>query len=43
MRYDGGSVVHVLIAIFLPYICTGVAKVSGGYGLSDNHDPQGFS
>lgn len=29
----------ILIAIFLPYICTGVAKISGGYRLKDNHDP----
>ncbi|MBK5377231.1 MAPEG family protein [Pseudomonas sp. TH08] len=32
----------VLIAIFLPYVCTGVAKVVGGYRLSDNHDPRDF-
>lgn len=32
----------ILIAIFLPYLCTGVAKVSGGYGLKDNHDPRDF-
>ena len=32
----------VLIAIFLPYICTGVAKAVGGYRLSDNHDPRDF-
>lgn len=32
----------VLIAIFLPYLCTLVAKVSGGYRLSDNHDPRDF-
>jgi uncharacterized MAPEG superfamily protein len=32
----------VLIAIFLPYICTGVAKASGGFGLKDNHDPRDF-
>jgi uncharacterized MAPEG superfamily protein len=32
----------ILIAIFLPYICTGVAKASGGYRLSDNHDPRDF-
>ncbi|WP_347909544.1 MAPEG family protein [Pseudomonas grandcourensis] len=32
----------ILIAIFLPYLCTGVAKVSGGYSLKDNHDPRGF-
>lgn len=32
----------ILIAIFLPYICTGVAKISGGYGLKDNHDPRDF-
>jgi uncharacterized MAPEG superfamily protein len=32
----------ILIAIFLPYLCTGVAKISGGYGLKDNHDPRDF-
>ncbi|MBV7551221.1 MAPEG family protein [Pseudomonas sp. PDM28] len=32
----------ILIAIFLPYLCTGVAKVSGGFRLKDNHDPRGF-
>ena len=32
----------ILIAIFLPYICTGVAKASGGYRLRDNHDPRDF-
>ncbi|MVW85214.1 MAPEG family protein [Pseudomonas sp. PB101] len=32
----------ILIAIFLPYVCTAVAKVSGGYGLRHNHDPRGF-
>ncbi|MEX3774331.1 MAPEG family protein [Pseudomonas sp. MYb118] len=32
----------VLIAIFLPYLCTLVAKISGGYRLSDNHDPRDF-
>ncbi|KAB0486240.1 MAPEG family protein [compost metagenome] len=32
----------ILIAIFLPYICTGIAKASGGYRLSDNHDPRDF-
>jgi len=32
----------VLIAIFLPYICTCVAKAVGGYRLSDNHDPRDF-
>jgi len=32
----------ILIAIFLPYICTGVAKASGGYSLKDNHDPRDF-
>ncbi|PMX03987.1 hypothetical protein C1X59_00875 [Pseudomonas sp. FW215-R2] len=32
----------VLIAIFLPYVCTGVAKAVGGYRLSDNHDPRDF-
>ncbi|GAB6404767.1 MAPEG family protein [Pseudomonas sp. MHK4] len=32
----------ILIAIFLPYVCTGIAKASGGYRLSDNHDPRDF-
>lgn len=32
----------VLIAIFLPYICTGIAKASGGFRLKDNHDPRDF-
>ncbi|MHC8397396.1 MAPEG family protein [Pseudomonas sp. LB3P93] len=32
----------ILIAIFLPYICTGIAKVVGGYRLADNHDPRDF-
>lgn len=32
----------ILIAIFLPYLCTGVAKISGGFGLKDNHDPRDF-
>ena len=33
----------VLIAIFLPYLCTGVAKFSGGkFGLRQNHDPRAF-
>ncbi|MBA1295498.1 hypothetical protein G7025_19230 [Pseudomonas lurida] len=33
----------VLIAIFLPYLCTGVAKFSGGkFGLRHNHDPRAF-
>lgn len=32
----------ILIAIFLPYICVGIAKISGGYGLKDNHDPRDF-
>lgn len=33
----------VLIAIFLPYICTGVAKFSTGkFGPRDNHDPRAF-
>ena len=35
----------VLIAIFLPYLCTGVAKFSGGkFGPRQNHDPlEGFA
>ena len=32
----------VLIAIFLPYVCTIVAKAAGGFRLSDNHDPRDF-
>ena len=32
----------ILIAIFLPYLCTGVAKISGGFGMKDNHDPRDF-
>lgn len=32
----------ILIAICLPYLCTGIAKISGGYGLRNNHDPRGF-
>lgn len=32
----------VLIAIFLPYLCIGIAKVGGGFGLRDNHDPRAF-
>ncbi|MCP2024640.1 MAPEG family protein [Pseudomonas laurylsulfatiphila] len=32
----------ILIAIFLPYVCTGVAKAGGGYRLKNNHDPRGF-
>ncbi|KAB0497546.1 MAPEG family protein [Pseudomonas vancouverensis] len=32
----------VLIAIFLPYLCTGIAKAVGGYRLRDNHDPRDF-
>ena len=32
----------ILIAIFLPYVCVGVAKISGGYRLKDNHDPRDF-
>jgi uncharacterized MAPEG superfamily protein len=32
----------ILIAIFLPYICTVIAKASGGFRLSDNHDPRDF-
>lgn len=33
----------ILIAIFLPYLCTGIAKASGRYNLKDNHDPGIFS
>ncbi|HWT68943.1 MAG TPA: MAPEG family protein [Pseudomonas sp.] len=32
----------ILIAIFLPYLCTGIAKASGGFRLQDNHDPRDF-
>jgi uncharacterized MAPEG superfamily protein len=32
----------ILVAIFLPYLCTGIAKISGGFRLSDNHDPRDF-
>ncbi|WP_223518161.1 MAPEG family protein [Pseudomonas sp. GL-B-19] len=32
----------ILIVIFLPYIGTGVAKISGGFRLKDNHDPRDF-
>lgn len=32
----------ILIAIFLPYLCTIVAKISGGFRIKDNHDPRDF-
>ncbi|RON03583.1 MAPEG family protein [Pseudomonas brassicacearum] len=32
----------VLIAIFLPYLCTAIAKTGGKFGLQDNHDPRDF-
>jgi uncharacterized MAPEG superfamily protein len=32
----------ILIAIFLPYICTGIAMACGGFRLKDNHDPRDF-
>jgi uncharacterized MAPEG superfamily protein len=33
----------VLIAILLPYLCMGIAKLSGGkFGLRENHDPRAF-
>lgn len=32
----------ILIAIFLPYLCIGIAKAGGGYRLRHNHDPRGF-
>ncbi len=32
----------ILIAICLPYLCVGVAKISGGFRLKDNHDPRDF-
>ena len=32
----------ILIAIFLPYVCTAIAKAGGRYWLRDNHDPRDF-
>lgn len=33
----------VLIALFLPYVCTSIAKVaSGRFNLRQNHDPRAF-
>lgn len=32
----------VLIAIFLPYLFTGIAKIGGGFKLRDNHNPREF-
>jgi len=33
----------VLVAFFLPYLCTWVAKFSGGkFGPRQNHDPRAF-
>ncbi|RMQ46611.1 hypothetical protein ALQ04_04389 [Pseudomonas cichorii] len=33
----------VLVAIMLPFICAGIAKVaSGSYSSRNNHDPRGF-
>ena len=32
----------ILIAIILPYICTGIARASGGFRPKDNHDPRDF-
>ncbi len=33
----------VLIAIFLPYVCTAITRFSGGkFGLRENHDPRAF-
>ncbi|EJM63082.1 MAPEG family protein [Pseudomonas sp. GM48] len=32
----------ILIAILLPYVCTWIAKISGGFRLKDNHDPRDF-
>lgn len=33
----------VLVAIFLPLVCTLIAKLSSGrFGMKDNHDPRGF-
>lgn len=32
----------ILIAILLPYVCTWIAKLGGGFRLKDNHDPRGF-
>jgi len=31
----------VLIAIFLPYVCTAITRFSG-FGLRQNHDPRAF-
>ncbi|NBA96650.1 MAPEG family protein [Pseudomonas sp. R5(2019)] len=32
----------VLIALFLPYVCALTAKLGGGFGLRQNHDPRTF-
>lgn len=32
----------VLIALFLPYLCTTIAKIGSGFNLRDNHDPRTF-
>ena len=33
----------VLIAIFLPYLCNGIAKFRGGnFGARQNHDPRAY-
>jgi uncharacterized MAPEG superfamily protein len=32
----------ILIAFCLPYLCIGIARISGGYRLRHNHDPRGF-
>lgn len=32
----------VLVAIFLPYLFTGIAKIGGGFNLKDNHNPREF-
>ncbi|WP_053147249.1 MAPEG family protein [Pseudomonas sp. P97.38] len=32
----------ILIAIILPYLCIGLAKIGGRYRLQDNHDPRDF-
>lgn len=32
----------VLIAIFLPYVFTGIAKIGSGFNLKDNHNPREF-
>lgn len=31
-----------LVAIFLPYLFTGIAKIGGGFTLKHNHNPREF-